>query len=139
MSKMSETELLDEFERMLENMNLTEEKKEPLRRLQLAKKREMLTLHLRTNATVKVSNEASFNLNGQCCNHLCFVKNRFDTPSDFITYLSNHDLMSLRRSSCVESLRVALTSNGVDWIQDFGVKGLKLLLNLVSDCLAARW
>ena len=52
---MSETELLDEFERMLENMNLTEEKKEPLRRLHLTKKREMLTLHLRTNATVKVS------------------------------------------------------------------------------------
>ena len=54
-SKMSESELLDEFERMLENMNLTEEKKEPLRRLHLTKKREMLTLHLRTNATVKVS------------------------------------------------------------------------------------
>lgn len=52
---MTESELLMEFERMLENMNLTEEKKHPLRSLSESKMREMLALHMRTNVTSKAS------------------------------------------------------------------------------------
>ena len=53
--RMTESELLMEFERMLENMNLTEEKKHPLRSLPESKMREMLALHMRTNVTSKAS------------------------------------------------------------------------------------
>ena len=42
-----------EFEKMLENMNLTEEKKEPLRRNLISKKKEMLIMHLKNTARVK--------------------------------------------------------------------------------------
>ena len=64
--QMSDQNIMDEFERMLENMNLTEEKKvrfflfhiiyvkcnhkEPLRMLPISKKREMLTMNSKTVA-----------------------------------------------------------------------------------------
>ena len=50
---MGETEISSEFEKMLENMNLTEEKKEPLRKLPMNKKREMLTMNSKTVARVR--------------------------------------------------------------------------------------
>ena len=50
--QMGEKEISVEFEKMLENMNLTEEKKEPLRRIPLNKKREMLTMNSKTVARV---------------------------------------------------------------------------------------
>ena len=46
--QMGELEISSEFEKMLENMNLTEEKKEPLRKLPMMKKREMLTMNSKT-------------------------------------------------------------------------------------------
>ena len=48
-ARLSDVELDKEFERMLDNMNLTDQKKEPLRRLPLIKKREMLTMNCKTN------------------------------------------------------------------------------------------
>ena len=48
-ARLSDVELDKEFERMLDNMNLTDQKKEPLRRLPLIKKREMLTMNSKTN------------------------------------------------------------------------------------------
>merc|ERR1719430_1013511 len=64
-------------------MNLTEEKKEPLRRIPLNKKREMLTMNNKTLA---------------------------------------------KKFSCIESLRVALTNNTLEWVQEFGNKGLEQVL-----------
>ena len=51
--QMGEGEISSEFEKMLENMNLTEEKKEPLRKLTMSKKREMLTMNSKTVARVR--------------------------------------------------------------------------------------
>ena len=51
---MSDMELDKEFERMLDNMNLTEQKKEPLRRLPKITKREMVTNYYKTNASARV-------------------------------------------------------------------------------------
>ena len=48
-ARLSDFELDKEFERMLDNMNLTDQKKEPLRRLPVIKKREMLTMNCKTN------------------------------------------------------------------------------------------
>ena len=50
--RMTDKDILLEFEKMLENMNLTEEKKEPLRRNPISKKKEMLIMHLKNNARV---------------------------------------------------------------------------------------
>merc|ERR1719319_814594 len=100
--QMSDQNITDEFERMLENMNLTEEKKEPLRMLPIGKKREMLTMNSKQVA-----------------------RNRFDSPADYIQYLSNPELSLQKKYSCIESLRVALTNNSLEWVQDFGNKGLK--------------
>ena len=52
--RMTDKDIVLEFEKMLENMNLTEEKKEPLRRNPISKKKEMLIMHLKNNARVKL-------------------------------------------------------------------------------------
>ena len=51
--RMTDKDVVREFEKMLENMNLTEEKKEPLRRNLISKKKEMLIMHLKNTARVK--------------------------------------------------------------------------------------
>jgi len=116
--QMSDQNIMDEFERMLENMNLTEEKKEPLRMLPISKKREMLTMNSKTVA-----------------------RNRFDSPADYIQYLSNPELSLQKKYSCIESLRVALTNNSLEWVQDFGNKGLKQVLSVLNECFRndSKW
>ena len=45
-------------------------------------------------------------------------------------------MTTLKRSGVVESLRVALTSNSLDWVQQFsGDRGLQLLLGVIRECL----
>jgi len=116
--QMSDADITEEFEKMLENMNLSEEKKEPLRLLPLAKKRDMLTMNSKTVA-----------------------RNKFDSPADYIQYLSNPELSLAKKYSCIESLRVALTNNSLEWVQDFGNKGLKQVLNVLNECFRndAKW
>ncbi|XP_023337546.1 protein diaphanous isoform X3 [Eurytemora carolleeae] len=109
--RMSDKDIMDEFEKMLENMNLNEEKKEPLRLLPLSKKRDMLTMNSKTTA-----------------------RNRLDSPTDYIQYLSSPELSLTKKYNCVESLRVALTSNSLEWVQDFGNKGLKQVLSVLNEC-----
>ena len=67
--QMSDNDVKEEFEKMLENMNLSEERKEPLRTLTIGKKRDMLTMNSKTVA-----------------------RNKFDSPSDYISFLSNPEL-----------------------------------------------
>ena len=124
--QMSDQDIMEEFEKMLENMNLSEEKKEPLRLLPLNKKRDMLTMNSKSVARTK-----------------------FDSPADYIQFLSNPELSSSKKQviipfpvsiilypvqHCIESLRVALTNNSLDWVQDFGNKGLKQVLNVLNEC-----
>jgi len=112
---MGETEICDEFEKMLENMNLTEEKKEPLRMIPMNKKREMLTMNNKTVA-----------------------RNRFDSPADYIQFLSNPELSLFKKSGCIESLRVALTNNSLEWVQEFGNKGLEQVLEALNECFRSK-
>ena len=110
-NQMPDYEVQAEFEKMLENMNLTEEKKEPLRMLPINKKRDMLTMNSKSVARTK-----------------------FDSPADYIQFLSNPELSSSKQQHCIESLRVALTNNSLEWVQDFGNKGLKQVLNVLNEC-----
>jgi len=109
---MSDMELDKQFEKMLANMNLSEEKKEPLRKLPIYKKREMLTMHYKTH-----------------------VRTGLDSPIDYIHYLTSNEVAINKKSSCIESLRVALTSNSLEWVQEFGNKGLEIILEIIRDCL----
>ena len=92
-------------------MNLGEDKKRPLQDLPMSKKREMLTMNSRNMA-----------------------RTQFHSPADYIQYLSNSELSLPKKYSCIESLRVALTNNSLEWVQEFGTKGLKQVLSLLNEC-----
>ncbi|XP_015602244.1 protein diaphanous isoform X7 [Cephus cinctus] len=111
---MDEETMNDKFEEMLANMNLTEEKKEPLRQQPEEKKRAMLVLHFK--GTVQEN------------------KSKFDKPADYIQYLAQPDLSVNKIYNCIESLRIALTNNPLSWVQEFGTKGLKQVLATLNEC-----
>merc|ERR1719245_2442472 len=116
--QMSEHDIVEAFEKMMDNMNLSEEKKEPLRLLPLNKKRDMLTMNSKSVARTK-----------------------FDSPADYIQFLSNPELSLNKKHNCIESLRVALTNNSLAWVEDFGNKGLKQVLNVLNECFRndSKW
>ncbi|KAG8184006.1 hypothetical protein JTE90_024463 [Oedothorax gibbosus] len=96
---------------MLDDMNLSEELKQPLRERRLDEKKKLLSMHIKGSA----------------------AKSRLDSPADYINYL-NTDLGVHKLFQCLESLRIALTNNTVSWVQDFGSKGLDKLLTILNTC-----
>ncbi|XP_076629979.1 diaphanous related formin 1 isoform X1 [Colletes latitarsis] len=112
--RMDEETVNDRFEEMLANMNLTEEKKEPLRQQSETKKKEMLVLHYKGSIQEN--------------------RSKFDKPADYIQYLAQPDLSVNKIYNCVESLRIALTNNPLSWVQEFGTKGLKQVLATLNEC-----
>ncbi|XP_034951214.1 protein diaphanous isoform X2 [Chelonus insularis] len=112
--RMDEETVNDRFEKMLANMNLTEEKKEPLRQQPETKKKEMLVLHYKGSIQEN--------------------RSKFDKPADYIQYLAQPDLSVNKIYSCVESLRIALTNNPLSWVQEFGTVGLKQVLATLNEC-----
>ncbi|XP_032678760.1 protein diaphanous isoform X4 [Odontomachus brunneus] len=112
--RMDEETVNDKFEEMLANMNLTEEKKEPLRQQSDSKKKEMLVLHYK--GTIQDN------------------RSKFDKPADYIQYLAQPDLSVNKIYNCIESLRIALTNNPLSWVQEFGTKGLKQVLATLNEC-----
>ena len=125
-------------------MNLSEEKKEPLRLQPNFRKKEMLAMHMKGTVQVcdvitlffcqftRVRNSMTFSCISQ--KH----RNRFDTPQDYITYLGNTDLSVHKIYSCMESLRIALTNNPLTWVHDFVCEGLNQVLNILNECYR-RW
>ncbi|KAF0298551.1 Protein diaphanous [Amphibalanus amphitrite] len=111
---MNPDEVEHAFERMLDDMNLTEEKKTPLRIQDIEKKRSMLSMHSKGSAPRQ--------------------RSRFVSPHDYISYLGQPDLSVQKTYQCVESLRIALTNNPLTWVQEFGTKGLKQLLSVLNEC-----
>ena len=95
-------------------MNLTEEKKEPLRQQSERKKKEMLILHYKGSIPDS--------------------RSKFDKPADYIQYLAQPDLSVNKIHTCIESLRIALTNNTLSWVQEFGTKGLKQVLSILNEC-----
>ncbi|KAG1655371.1 Protein diaphanous 3 [Nymphon striatum] len=112
LSTLSDEEILAFFEKMLDDMNLSEEKKQPLRARPMVYKKQMLGIHMKGSAP----------------------KNRWDSPQDYIAALSNSELSLDKMFRCIESLRIALTNNPVSWVQDFGMKGLDKVLNVLHNC-----
>ncbi|XP_026176024.1 protein diaphanous homolog 3 isoform X3 [Mastacembelus armatus] len=113
----SEKEILALFEKMMEDMNLNEEKKTPLREKDLNTKREMVIQYVFT-----ASKTGSLRSSHQI------------SPQEFLGELKS-GVMDERLFACLDSLRVSLTSNPVSWVQIFGHEGLGLLLDILEKLL----
>ncbi|XP_068173739.1 protein diaphanous homolog 3-like [Antennarius striatus] len=116
----TEKEILALFEKMMEDMNLSEEKKTPLRDKDLNMKREMVIQYVFT-ASKTGSLRSSYQI----------------SPQEFLAELKS-GVIDERLFACLESLRVSLTSNPVSWVQSFGHEGLGLLLDVLERLLLKK-
>uniref|UniRef100_A0A671XV40 Diaphanous-related formin 3 n=1 Tax=Sparus aurata TaxID=8175 RepID=A0A671XV40_SPAAU len=99
----SEKEILALFEKMMEDMNLSEEKKTPLREKDLNTKREMVLQYIFT-----ASKTGSLRSSHQI------------SPQEFLGELKS-GVMDERLFACLDSLRVSLTSNPVRYSTRLGL------------------
>ncbi|XP_040904838.1 protein diaphanous homolog 1-like isoform X2 [Toxotes jaculatrix] len=109
---LSDENVLELFEQMLLDMNLNEEKQQPLRQKDIMIKREMVSQYLHTSKAGQNQKESSRSA-------MMYIQ---ELKSDY------RDTQLL---SCLESLRVSLNNNPVSWVQNFGNEGLALLLSLL--------
>ncbi|XP_072832741.1 protein diaphanous homolog 3 isoform X4 [Vicugna pacos] len=117
---LSENELLELFEKMMEDMNLNEDKKAPLREKDFSIKKEMVMQYINTaskTGSLKSSRQIS--------------------PQEFIHELKMGSAEE-RLVTCLESLRVSLTSNPVSWVESFGREGLGLLLDILEKLISGK-
>uniref|UniRef100_A0A8C5NQN4 Diaphanous related formin 2 n=1 Tax=Junco hyemalis TaxID=40217 RepID=A0A8C5NQN4_JUNHY len=111
---LSEKEVMDLFEKMMEDMNLNEERKAPLRDKDLSTKREMVVQYISATGGLKNSK------------HECTLSSQ-EYIHELRSGISDEKLLN-----CLESLRVSLTSNPVSWVNNFGHEGLGLLLDALE-------
>ncbi|GAB1299132.1 Protein diaphanous homolog 3 [Apodemus speciosus] len=114
---LSESEVLKLFEKMMEDMNLNEDKKAPLREKDFSIKKEMVMQYINT-----ASKTGSLRSSRQI------------SPQEFIHELKM-GYTDERLFTYLESLRVSLTSNPVSWVQSFGHEGLGLLLDILEKLI----
>ncbi|XP_003412641.1 protein diaphanous homolog 3 isoform X1 [Loxodonta africana] len=117
---LSENEVLELFEKMMEDMNLNEDKKAPLREKDFSIKKEMVMQYINT-----ASKTGSLKSSRQIA------------PQEFIHELKMASADE-RLVTCLESLRVSLTSNPVSWVQSFGREGLGLLLDILERLINGK-
>ncbi|KAM6151416.1 protein diaphanous homolog 2 isoform 2-T2 [Rhynchocyon petersi] len=117
---LSEKEVLDLFEKMMEDMNLNEERKAPLRNKDFSTKREMVVQYI--SATAKSGGLKN-------SKHECTLSSQ-EYVHELRSGISEEKLLN-----CLESLRVSLTSNPVSWVNNFGHEGLGLLLDELEKLL----
>ncbi|XP_005881139.2 PREDICTED: protein diaphanous homolog 1 [Myotis brandtii] len=109
----SDEQVLILFEQMLVDMNLNEEKQQPLREKDIIIKREMVSQYLHTSKAGMSQKESS------------------RSPMMYIQELRS-GLRDMSLLSCLESLRVSLNNNPVSWVQTFGAEGLASLLDILK-------
>uniref|UniRef100_A0A8C8XSL9 Protein diaphanous homolog 2 n=1 Tax=Panthera leo TaxID=9689 RepID=A0A8C8XSL9_PANLE len=117
---LSEKEVLDLFEKMMEDMNLNEERKAPLRNKDFTTKREMVVQYI--SATAKSGGLKN-------SKHECTLSSQ-EYVHELRSGISDEKLLN-----CLESLRVSLTSNPVSWVNNFSHEGLGLLLDVLEKLL----
>ncbi|XP_048350879.1 protein diaphanous homolog 3 [Sphaerodactylus townsendi] len=113
-------EILTLFEKMMEDMNLNEGRKVPLREKDFNTKKEMVMQYVSSK-----SKAGSLKSNKQI------------TPQDFICELKS-GTTDERLVGLLESLRVSLTSNPVSWVESFGHEGLGLLLDILEKLVESK-
>ncbi|XP_039424508.1 protein diaphanous homolog 3 isoform X3 [Corvus cornix cornix] len=117
---LSEREIIALFEKMMEDMNLNEDKKMPLREKDFNTKKEMVMQYISTASK---------------CGSL--KNSRKISPQEFIQDLKSGSTDE-RLVTCLESLRVSLTSNPVSWVENFGREGLGLLLDVLERLVETK-
>ncbi|KAM4732826.1 protein diaphanous homolog 2 isoform 3-T4 [Anableps anableps] len=124
---LSEKEIIDLFEKMMEDMNLNEERKAPLRGKDLATKREMVVQYISATAKSITGSKVAGGLRNS--KHECTLSSQ-----EYVHELRS-GIMDDKLLNCLESLRVSLTSNPVSWVNNFGHEGLGLLLENLEKLL----
>uniref|UniRef100_A0A6Q2ZDD7 Diaphanous-related formin 2 n=1 Tax=Esox lucius TaxID=8010 RepID=A0A6Q2ZDD7_ESOLU len=123
---LSEKEIIDLFEKMMEDMNLNEERKAPLRGKDLSTKREMVVQYI--SATAK-------SVRSKVYGGLRNSKHECTLSSQEYVHELRSGITEDKLLNCLESLRVSLTSNPVSWVNNFGHEGLGLLLDALEKLL----
>ncbi|XP_062958622.1 protein diaphanous homolog 3 isoform X4 [Cynocephalus volans] len=103
-----------------EDMNLNEDKKAPLREKDFSIKKEMVMQYI--NTASKTGSLKSI---------------RQISPQELI-YELKMGSADERLVTCLESLRVSLTSNPVSWVESFGHEGLGLLLDILEKLISGK-
>uniref|UniRef100_A0A8K9UE83 Diaphanous related formin 2 n=1 Tax=Oncorhynchus mykiss TaxID=8022 RepID=A0A8K9UE83_ONCMY len=124
---LSEKEINDLFEKMMEDMNLNEERKAPLRGKDLSTKREMVVQYISATAKSITGSKVTGGLRNS--KHECTLSSQ-EYIHELRSGISEDKLLI-----CLESLRVSLTSNPVSWVNNFGHEGLGLLLDALDKLL----
>ncbi|XP_053130395.1 protein diaphanous homolog 2 isoform X4 [Hemicordylus capensis] len=124
---LSEKEVMDLFEKMMEDMNLNEERKAPLRNKDLTTKREMVVQYISATAKSIIGSKVPGGLKNN--KHECTLSSQ-EYVHELRSGISEEKLLN-----CLESLRVSLTSNPVSWVNNFGHEGLGLLLDVLEKLL----
>uniref|UniRef100_A0A3P9P9F0 Diaphanous related formin 2 n=1 Tax=Poecilia reticulata TaxID=8081 RepID=A0A3P9P9F0_POERE len=124
---LSEKEIVDLFEKMMEDMNLNEDRKAPLRGKELAIKREMVVQYISATAKSITGSKVAGGLRNS--KHECTLSSQ-----EYVHELRS-GIMDDKLLNCLESLRVSLTSNPVSWVNNFGHEGLGLLLENLEKLL----
>ncbi|XP_075756134.1 protein diaphanous homolog 1 [Pelodiscus sinensis] len=113
LQEITDEDVLLLFEQMLVDMNLNEEKQQPLREKDIIIKREMVSQYLHTSKAGMSQKESS------------------KSAMIYIQELKSN-LRDAQLLSCLESLRVSLNNNPVSWVQNFGAEGLNCLLDILK-------
>ncbi|XP_044882052.1 protein diaphanous homolog 1 isoform X1 [Mauremys mutica] len=113
LQEITDQEVLVLFEQMLVDMNLNEEKQQPLREKDIIIKREMVSQYLHTSKAGMSQKESS------------------KSAMIYIQELKSN-LRDAQLLGCLESLRVSLNNNPVSWVQNFGAEGLNCLLDILK-------
>ncbi|KAG6924041.1 diaphanous related formin 1 [Chelydra serpentina] len=113
LQEITDQDVLVLFEQMLVDMNLNEEKQQPLREKDIIIKREMVSQYLHTSKAGMSQKESS------------------KSAMIYIQELKSN-LRDAQLLGCLESLRVSLNNNPVSWVQNFGAEGLNCLLDILK-------
>ncbi|XP_041845513.1 protein diaphanous homolog 2 isoform X2 [Melanotaenia boesemani] len=127
---LSEKEIVDLFEKMMEDMNLNEDRKAPLRGKDLATKREMVVQYISATAKSITGSKVAGGLRNS--KHECTLSSQ-EYVHELRSGITEEKLLN-----CLESLRVSLTSNPVSWVNNFGHEGLGLLLDALEKLLEKK-
>ncbi|GJQ75438.1 dia [Trypoxylus dichotomus] len=122
--KMSEKEVLQRFEDLLNDMNLSDQKKEPLRTLELASKKQMLVMQYKG---AQQDGRSKTDKPHQYIDILRQIKDReMTSPSKIL--------------NSMESLRVALTNNPLTWVSDFGANmGMQAVFKVLDMAINSQF
>ncbi|XP_068596775.1 protein diaphanous homolog 2 [Brachionichthys hirsutus] len=124
---LSEKEIIDLFEKMMEDMNLNEDRKAPLREKDLSTKREMVVQYISATSKSITGSKVAGGLRNS--------KHESTLSSQEYVHELRSGITEEKLLNCLESLRVSLTSNPVSWVNNFGHDGLGLLLDALERLL----